>query len=76
MNNRIPLTKARQLDELDESEMLEGYWDGYAGESEPGDNRSFSFWHGWRNGAVDGKHRESDNAQILLAHDCVESRRK
>ncbi len=49
--------------------MIEGYWDGYKGEPEPGDNRSFAFWHGWRNGAVDGKYREIDAAQAALAHD-------
>lgn len=46
---------------------MEGYRDGLAGDVEPGDNRSLSYWHGWRNGAVDGGHREKDEAQAILA---------
>jgi hypothetical protein len=29
----------------------------------------FSYWHGWRNGMVDGGHRPKDAAQAALAHD-------
>jgi ribosome modulation factor len=36
-----------------EAEMLQGYWSGLKGEPEPGDNRSYSFKHGWRNGRDD-----------------------
>jgi hypothetical protein len=52
---------------LDDGELLEGYRDGRAGEPEPGNNRSRSYWHGWRNGAVDGGHRTKDEAQAVLA---------
>lgn len=72
---RIPITKAADLAPLDEGEMVEGYMDGFRGEPEPGDNRSLAFWHGWRNGAVDGKHREMDAAQRELARDMVAQRR-
>jgi hypothetical protein len=65
--NRIPITDVRLLDELDEREMIEGYFDGKDGWREPGDNRSYSYWHGWRNGASDGHHREIDLAQRELA---------
>ncbi len=58
MSARVPITKAADLDALDLDEMVEGYWDGYRGEPEPGDNRSLAFWHGWRNGAVDGQRYE------------------
>lgn len=57
-----------ELADLDGAELLEGYHDGRAGEPEPGDNRSLSYWHGWRNGAVDGGHREKDPEQAALAH--------
>jgi hypothetical protein len=69
-DNRQPLTLAAELDALDESEMLEGYLDGFR--NEPcGDNRSRAFWHGWRNGMVDGGYANGDSAQAPLAHDHV-----
>lgn len=68
---RIPLRRASQLDALDDRELFEGYWAGKDGWPEPGDNRSFSYWHGWRNGAVDGGHREKDDAQADLARDVI-----
>lgn len=66
-----PVTTRADLETLDRDEIVEGYLDGYAGEPEPGGNRSRSYWHGWRNGASDGKHREIDAAQRALAHDIV-----
>lgn len=54
---------------LDDDEVAEGFWDGFRGEPEPGDNRSDAYYHGWANGAVDGKHREKDEFQAALAHD-------
>lgn len=69
--DRIPIQRASQLDGLDDADLLEGYLDGKDGEPEPGNNRSFSYWHGWRNGAVDGHHREKDDAQAELARDVV-----
>ena len=35
---RIPFSKVAELDRLDESEMVEGYWDGYRNDRR-GDNR-------------------------------------
>lgn len=70
---RLPITTLTELAELDEAEILEGYRDGYDGDPEPGDNRSFSYWHGWRNGAVDGGHREKDDAQAILAYEFVKA---
>ncbi len=61
-----PVTTVADLDQLDEAEMVEGYRDGYRGDPEPQGNRSRSYWHGWRNGAVDGKHRDLDPAQMVL----------
>lgn len=71
VKNRIPITKARQLKKLDEKEMLEGYLDGYENAPKPGDNRSYSYWHGWRNGQVDGKYAKIDSSQQLLAQDYI-----
>jgi len=51
--------------------MVEGYLDGFNGEPEPQGNRSRAYWHGWCNGAVDGKHREPDEAQRILASKVV-----
>lgn len=67
MSEFIPVTTIEDLDTLDPIEMVEGYRDGLRGEPEPGNNRSRAYWHGWRNGAVDGKHREIDAAQRTLA---------
>lgn len=71
--NRIPIQRAELLDYLDSTEVLEGYEDGRAGLPEPGDNRSFSYWHGWRNGSVDGRHRQPDAAGMALAKDVIDS---
>ena len=71
---RTPVTTADELDALDTDEIVEGYRDGFAGEPEPGDNRSRSYWHGWRNGAVDGRHRTKDEAQAILATAIVKAK--
>lgn len=70
---RIPVTTLADLATLDEGEIIEGYWDGFHGELEPGNNRSRSYWHGWRNGAVDGKHMTKDDAQAALCREYVRS---
>lgn len=70
---RVPITKAADLDALDDAEVVEGYHDGRANEPEPGDNRSFAYWHGWRNGMIDGGHMKGDAASAALAHDVIES---
>lgn len=73
MVDRLPIRSAALLDALDDAEMIEGYFDGRQNEPEPGDNRSFSYWHGWRNGMVDGHHRQGDAAQAQLAHDAIQT---
>lgn len=72
MVERVPVADVIALADLDSAEVVEGYHDGFAGDAEPGDNRSPSYWHGWRNGAVDGGHREKDAAQAALAKDVVQ----
>lgn len=61
-----PVTSLEELDALDDAEMNEGYNDGRANEPEPQGNRSKAYWHGWRNGLVDGKHAVPDAAQMRL----------
>lgn len=67
--NRIPVKTKADLETLNSDEILEGYRDGYWGDLKCGDNRSRSYWHGWRNGRVDGGYAETDDAQMLLVHD-------
>ena len=69
---REPVTTREELVTLNSDEVLEGYRDGLRGEAEPGDNRSKSYWHGWRNGMVDGGHRPKDAAQAQLAHEYLQ----
>jgi hypothetical protein len=69
MSERLPIKRATALEHLDGADCIEGYWAGKDGDPEPGNNRSFSYWHGWRNGAADGGHRPIDPAQRELARD-------
>jgi hypothetical protein len=62
-----PVADLDDLETLDSDEVVEGYHDGRAGEPEPKGNRSRSYWHGWRNGAMDGGHIEQDAASAELA---------
>lgn len=65
-----PVTTAEELDSLDSDDIVEGYRDGRANEPRPTGNRSKGYWHGWRNGQVDGHHAKSDPAMRLLIADC------
>lgn len=73
MSEFAPVRTVADLDTLDPMEIVEGYRDGYSGEPEPGNNRSRSFWHGWRNGAADARRIESDQAMRQLAAEVVAS---
>ncbi len=68
---REPVRTVAELDSLDDAEIAEGYHDGRAGEPEPGGNRSKSYWHGWRNGRVDGGRAEPDAAMRELVRDVL-----
>lgn len=70
---RIPIIKAEKLKELDDSEVTQGYADGLKNEPNPGDNRTYSYWHGWRNGMVDGGWAELDKHQRALCKDVVDT---
>lgn len=73
MNERAPVRTVADLDALPSGEVVEGYLDGFHGEEEPGGNRSRAYWHGWRNGRVDGGFAKGDDAQAALAHEIVET---
>lgn len=64
-----PVSTAAELATLDDAEIISGYRDGLRGEPEPGNNRTRSYWHGWRNGMVDSGRRASDWAQRALVRD-------
>lgn len=64
--DEVTRSPIQSLAALSEAEMIEGYHDGR--ESFPcGGNRSKDYWHGWRNGMVDGGHATADEAQRILA---------
>jgi hypothetical protein len=71
MSEFQPVRTKADLDNLDDDEMVSGYMSGYRGENEPGNDKSRSFWHGWRNGRVDGRHDRLDPAQMQLARAIV-----
>ena len=54
---------------LDEAEVLLGYLEGFDGQPPPHSGCSRSFYHGWRNGMVDGGHAERDEDQHALAEE-------
>ena len=69
MTERTPVRTYAELQALDHAEIVEGYEDGYHGEPEPGDNRSRSYWHGWRNAQLDRAHGPPDPDAIALIAD-------
>lgn len=76
MSSRAPIRTAQELAEVmiqpgADEDVREGYHDGLAGDPEPGGNRSRAYWHGWRNGRVDGGHAQRDEAQAQLARDVL-----
>jgi len=63
---REPVTTAAELLTLDPDEVQEGYRDGFAGEPEPGDNRSKAYWHGWRNAWIDRNNITDPSGPLLI----------
>lgn len=71
---RRPVTTLEEMDSLNSDEVIEGYFDAFRGEAsdpEPGDNRSLSYWHGWRNGRTDAGFAGADEAQRELARRAI-----
>lgn len=71
MREYQPIETVHDLLLCDDKELLDGYWSGFNGESVPGSDKSKSFWHGWRNGRVDGGHTTIDVHQTTLAKEYV-----
>ena len=62
-----PVRTVEDFRTLDDGEVLEGYLGGFDGEAAPGNSRSRSYWHGWRNGMVDSARCSPDQAYLALA---------
>lgn len=56
-------------------EVVDGYRAGYRGESEPGSDKSRSFFHGWKNGRVDGGFDQIDEHQQEFARAFIANQR-
>jgi hypothetical protein len=68
------ITSLEELEALDTDDIFAGYFEGLHGAPEPlASIFSRSYWHGWRNGAVDGGHRKIDEAQQHVARLYVEA---
>lgn len=66
---RLPITRAAQLAALDKDEVMDGYLDGQRCTPTPDDTKSFSYWHGWRNGMVDAGYMNPTESQAALSID-------
>lgn len=51
-------TTPGKMNDIDDTECLEGYWDGRENDPVPGPNRSDSYVQGWWAGMRDGCHRD------------------
>ncbi len=69
-----PVQTLADLDQLEDAEIREGYFDGRedAPEPRPGGNRSRAYWHGWRVGMMDARRIEPDTAHRRLVSDFVQ----
>ena len=61
-----PVENIADFRTLDEGEILCGYLDGLSGSTCALSKVSRSYWHGWRNGLVDGGFTEQDGPQLRL----------
>lgn len=80
MTSWQPVLTLDDLDQLDDMEIQEGYFDGLddAPEPQPGGNRSRAYWHGWRVGMMD-MHRLDCGAshhRLVVAFVARERRRR
>ncbi|MFJ0379165.1 hypothetical protein [Bordetella bronchiseptica] len=71
MSEFQPVRTKADLDLLDDDEIVQGYLEGLAGASQPGSDKSRSYWHGWRNAQVDRGFSKADDAQMQLAREYV-----
>lgn len=61
----FPPKTIADVDQMNESELLEGYRAGLNGETRPKDSRAK--WTGWRNGMVDSGRMKIDDSQRRVA---------
>lgn len=74
-DRRRPVSSVADLNTLDEAEIIEGYRDAFDG-GDCGDNRSRSYWHGWRNGMMDRGRMPKDEHAAALAHEVIQHQRE
>ncbi|RFC65279.1 hypothetical protein DYI37_05420 [Fulvimarina endophytica] len=70
-----PVEKVDEFLTLDEGEIFCGYLDGLGGSECQLAQVSRSYWHGWRNGLVDGGFTKPDISQMRLAESFQTARR-
>jgi len=75
MSEYRPLSSVRELDTLDGQDCMAGYFAGLDGASEPGSDKSKSYWHGWRNGMMDKGRLPIDWPATNLAAEFVRRQR-
>lgn len=75
MSEFAKIAHNKDLEHLDEGDVVAGYMAGLNGEPEPGSDRSRSYWHGWRNGMMDSGRVEKDAEQANLAAEIVRAQR-
>jgi ribosome modulation factor len=64
MSEYAPLSTQAEYAALDDEECVAGYHAGLCGDSEPGSDKSKSYWHGWRNGMIDSGRIEYDDKEV------------
>lgn len=69
------VSTAAELDLLDIDDIVDGYRAGLRGASEPGSDKSRSYWHGWRNGMVDTNRMPMDAAMWALVREHIRQQR-
>lgn len=69
----FPVSNISDLQTLDQSDVIECYLDGFKNEPKPSGNRSRSYYHGWRNGMMDGGFMQPDKYSITLAREFIEN---
>lgn len=75
MSEFQPISTAAELDLLDIDDIVDGYRAGLRGASEPGSDKSRSYWHGWRNGMVDTNRMPMDWAMWALVEEHIRRKR-
>ena len=69
--NFEPVSTLADLETLDGEQIAEGYRSFERGDPEPGPNRGRSFWHGWRNAAMDHHELQPDSASRQLIEESL-----